>query len=154
MPRRGQRPPRTGSRRQPRQLLHFLCDEHIGKAIREAISAVPGYAASRADLYGVAKGSGDGFYIDRASAHRMVVLTSDIDTILPDHPRRVCTHEGILKLYHGRGDLEDFIPHLVRFLKTAHYKLCKHGYVELYEDEIVAYRLFGRGEPRRKSFSY
>lgn len=92
--------------------------------------------------------------ISKSSEHRMVFLTSDLDTITLEVPFRLCTHEGILKLYHGSSDIEDFIPHLRRFLRSEHYKLCRHGYVELREGEAWVWRLFGRGRPRLKRIQY
>src|SRR6266508_801379 len=76
-----------------------------------------------------------------AKSHRMVFLTCDNATVTVDHPRKLCTHEGVLKLRPETPITEDFIPNLIRFLHSGYYKLCRHAFVELHPAKAIVWQL-------------
>jgi hypothetical protein len=104
--------------------------------MRAAVSEVPGYAASEMDTYGLAPDSLDhGAIKDTANRLKYQVLTKDQD-FLDQVKFAICTHPGVLVVNLRTQRPTVVCSRIVVFLKSQYFKVCKHGIVELRDEEV------------------
>lgn len=114
--------------------MDFLCDHDVERSICERVGALPGYTTTSLRILGLSQAHDKGLVKQTTNARKAVILTKDRD-YLDEVDFRICTHPGVLFLEHPSAPAE-VIPRLEDFLKSSHFKVCRHAVVRLRGDVI------------------